>query len=184
MVDDYDFFDAIRQGLNPLHLEVFLTGQKDVGSSTLKTFAIPKGNDGTLDPGSICLDETLKDLPKILPMTLTEDSELFDSFIMHATTSGSITEGLQCLEPCGDTHVNNGTTHNEQENEYDYEFQAGPSGLSFSIETQCNDNFHHGPENLSGPLASPVSINVASNILKDAYNFFFIFYNWFSNIGK
>jgi hypothetical protein len=124
MVDDYDFLDAVRQGLNPLRLEVFLTGEKDVGAimgsstetSTLKTFAIPKGNDGTLNPASICLDETLKDLPEIA----------------------------------------NGTTHNEQENENDIEFQAGPSGLSPSIETHCNDIFHHGPENLSGPLASPV----------------------------
>lgn len=72
MADNDDLYDAFRQGLNPLRLQVSLINQTNRGMerhtqslpTTPRSSSVPNDRVQTFDLRSVCSDETLKALPE------------------------------------------------------------------------------------------------------------------------
>eukprot|EP01018_Ginkgo_biloba_P010109 Gb_08610 [translate_table: standard] len=160
MADDSDLFDALCQGLNPLHLEVSRSE-----SSTLRDSTLPKEQVQPFDLRSTCSDETLKllsePLQKVL-MKCSKDpfvnvvastpavSEFREGLIRLASTHlGPLTEGKQTCGASGGTQTNN--------------TDSPPMN---NLVDQTTGNIRQTPQDLSGPSAPPASRDSRGNGLK------------------
>lgn len=161
MADDNDLLDALRQGLNPLRIQVSPTSQNNrnmerrsqSNSSTPRSLSIPNEHPFALNPRSICSDETLKLLPESVQkalIKLVEDCpaltstsgvpDFLQGFIkLVATYLEPLMKSQQGISAVNGTGTNNNTP-------------------SFTNDTgeQGTGNVQAGSDDRAGPSAPPV----------------------------
>lgn len=108
MADEDDLLDVLRQGLNPLRLEVSLMSQNNriiekqpqSQPSTPKTFSIPKEQGQAFDLGSFCSDETLKLLPEPLRKAVLKCTKE----TLDLASTSAVAELIESAIKLGTTH--------------------------------------------------------------------------------
>eukprot|EP01018_Ginkgo_biloba_P010115 Gb_06496 [translate_table: standard] len=111
MADDYDLLDAVGQGLNPLRLEVSLTGQNngraDLSSSnessTPRISSNPRREGQTFDRRSIFSDEAFKRVPESLQTALMKCAD--DHFVKAVASTPAVSEFMEGLIRVAGTHL-------------------------------------------------------------------------------